>query len=72
MEAKTKVIAARIIGGLVFIIGGSIVQICLWRSVSENNFEALFHWPFLWIVYFFIALLAAEHSLRWMKRFKRW
>jgi hypothetical protein len=63
----TKVVAARAIGALAFFFGGGGLQLWIWRKPGEPYYDAVrSHW-YMWIVYFFLASLVAEHSLKWMK-----
>jgi hypothetical protein len=63
-----KVIVARTISVISFVFVGTLTQTLLWKKSGSSYFDALSHWPFLWIIYFFIALLIGEHSLRLMKK----
>ena len=65
-----KVLIARTISLLVWLLGGGALQIGLWKTSDRTYFDALMQHPYLWIVYLFLGLLAGEHCLRLIKR--RW
>lgn len=65
-----KVLAARVISAAVCLIGGGMLQIAFWKTPDVTYAAALIRHPYLWIIYFLVALLAGEHSLRLMKRKK--
>jgi len=62
-----KVIAARLVAGLIFVVGGGALQIALWKKPGEEGFSALWRHPYLWFLYLLIALLISEHIIRWFK-----
>ena len=65
-----KVLIARTISLLVWLLGGGALQIGLWKTSDRTYFDALMQHQYLWIVYLFLGLLAGEHCLRLIKR--RW
>lgn len=70
MNDATAVLVARIISALSTLLVGSFFQILLWHNKTNTIIEALLHFPFLWILYFFIGLLIGEHSLRLLPKSK--
>jgi hypothetical protein len=67
----TKVLLARIISFIAFVVGGGGIQLALWFKNGRGFFESLIHWPFLWAIYLLGALLIGEHALKFMKRSDR-
>lgn len=63
-----RVTSARIIAGLSLLVGGGTVQVLLWRKHGEAWFNALGRHGYLWLVYFLLAMMVGEHSLKWIKR----
>jgi hypothetical protein len=63
-----QVILARCLTGVIYVVCGSGLQLLLWKNAERSIFEALVHWPVLWIAYLFVSLLIGEHLLRFIKR----
>jgi hypothetical protein len=63
-----RVLIARTISALALILGGGVSQIALWKRGSMGYMSALEHHPYLWLMYFLLALLVGEHALKWMKK----
>jgi hypothetical protein len=45
-----------------------VLQLVMWNAFERGFFGALAHHPWLWAVYFFPALLVAEHLLNFLNR----
>lgn len=64
---EKKIIASRVIGVLVFLVGGGALQVALWRKPGDMYLAALGRHAYLWVIYLLVALLLSEHLLKWMK-----
>ena len=63
-----KLALARALAGIVFVCGGSAMQLLLRKSAERGIADALLHWPLLWLVYLLSSLLIGEHLHRFLKK----
>jgi hypothetical protein len=66
-----RVITARTVAGLAFVIGGGATQLLLWGQPRKDWVTALKSHPFMWFIYFLAASIVGEQSLRWLKKQER-
>jgi hypothetical protein len=64
---EKKVIVSRVIGVLVFLVGGGALQVALWKKPGDMHLAALGRHGYLWLIYLLVAMLISEHLLKWMK-----
>jgi hypothetical protein len=64
-----KVVLARMLGALVFVLGGSALQLVLWKRPGAGYLDALERHSYLWFFYLFLSLVVGEHSLKWLNRY---
>ena len=50
-----KVLVARMISAVSFVLVGSVAQIVLWKVPDGSYLDAFSHWSFLWIIYLLIG-----------------
>ena len=49
---------------------GAALQLIFWKSDDKSTVDALLSHGYLWIVYFLIGVLVAEHVLNYFRRRK--
>jgi hypothetical protein len=64
-----RVVLARILGALALVLGGSAIQLVLWKRHDAGYLDALEQHSYLWFFYLFLSLLVGEHSLEWLNRY---
>lgn len=68
MKDRNVLIFARGLSVLVYLVGGSTLQVLLWKTPDGTYLKALMTKPALWMAYLFVALVFCEHFIRAMKR----
>lgn len=68
MKDHDVLILARGLSVLVYLVGGSMLQVLLWKTPDGTCLNALMTKPAMWMVYLFVALFFCEHFISAMKR----
>lgn len=53
----------RVIGSVMTLIIGIIIQLLLWKTPEVSYMEAILQFKLLWLIYIFGGLLVSEHIL---------